>query len=279
MTSKMLAMVLLAVTGTAVPVVAAVSQGNSFSLRAEGETCEHEGHHYSAKATTKDASGIKEYWVCCKCHEHFLYEIDGSWTDAGVASGITDQNDDRYIPQITVSADDLKNMGFSNVTQNPDGTYNVGAYSGKEENVVIPEGVSGFNRVNTTTKHGAFDNDDTLVTVTIPSTMKNIEGASFYGCDNLQKVILSEGVEYIGTKNVTLMNNVGAVGGCTKLEEIIIPKSVIKIDAKAFSGSNTNLKIKCVADSKPSGFATGWNYKNRTGSSTAAYTTSWSYKG
>lgn len=63
----------------------------------------HVGYHYSKVDPTTEHNGTKEYWVCCKCHEHYLAEQDGAWTnatptDAYLASLVA--GDDRYLPSL-----------------------------------------------------------------------------------------------------------------------------------------------------------------------------------
>jgi len=71
------------------------AQGGTF-FKGIGVECEHAGNHYSEKKAGLKA-GTKEYWVCCKCHNHYLTNPGvGSWTDAGKA-GSVDKTDDRYV--------------------------------------------------------------------------------------------------------------------------------------------------------------------------------------
>ncbi len=79
------------------------TQAISKSYLANGEKCSHaNGNHYSEYAATYDHSGIKEYWVCCDCHEHYLIEpSSGNWNNLdGVENTTIDEEDDRYIVQL-----------------------------------------------------------------------------------------------------------------------------------------------------------------------------------
>lgn len=133
--------------------------------------CEHEGNHYSQLDATKSESGTKEYWVCCKCHEHYLsLPSSGIWTDAGVAGSVT-SGDDRYIdPIIDVQSEllaALKEMGMTG-TANADGTtVTITSYNGSNSQVIIPEGVTGI-------KAGTFAGNK-LEWIVLPSTISDSE--------------------------------------------------------------------------------------------------------
>ncbi len=52
---------------------------------------QHVGNHYIEKPVTLEEDGIKEYWVCCICHEHFFDGnsedvANGSWTETGTTA-------------------------------------------------------------------------------------------------------------------------------------------------------------------------------------------------
>lgn len=70
--------------------------------------CSHIGNHYSEYAATYEHSGVKEYWVCCSCHEHFLSEPQiGAWVNlTGVENPDIESTDDRYIAQLAHTFDD-----------------------------------------------------------------------------------------------------------------------------------------------------------------------------
>ena len=62
--------------------------------------CNHIGNHYLEKTNTVTDSGIKEYWVCCICHQHFFEKpLSGEWEEQGIADVEVDEDDDRYIPE------------------------------------------------------------------------------------------------------------------------------------------------------------------------------------
>lgn len=52
---------------------------------------QHVGNHYVEKPATLEEDGIKEYWVCCICHEHFFDGdsddvLNGSWSETGMTA-------------------------------------------------------------------------------------------------------------------------------------------------------------------------------------------------
>lgn len=143
--------------------------------------CEHEGNHYTVKKATTKTSGVKEYWVCCNCHQHYLEEPEGTWVDAGIANIIISSSDDRYIPKTNSYNED----GFK---LSEDGKTIVD-YNDKSSAVVIPEGVE-------TIGSGAFNGSD-VSSVTLPSTLKEIEENAFKNTDNLTSIVIPGSVEDI----------------------------------------------------------------------------------
>ena len=96
---KALIITCLVTTSLILGTVMYASAGGISMVRAD-ET-EHVGNHYTELAPTATSSGVKEYWVCCECHKHFLTKpATGTWTDAGTAALINDPTDDRYLPQL-----------------------------------------------------------------------------------------------------------------------------------------------------------------------------------
>lgn len=92
------------------------------------------------------------------------------------------------------------------------------AYSGKDENVVIPDGVKSI-------EDGAFENNDIISSIVIPSTVKKIGKDAFSRCYNLSRVVFSEGLTTIGRN---------AFGYCKKIESISLPKSLKTIGISSF---------------------------------------------
>ena len=85
-------------------------------------------------------------------------------------------------------------------------------------NTVIPEGISNIGVC-------AF-NGCPFTTITLPSTVKRIDGWAFSGCKNLSSVTIPDGVTYIGYM---------AFNGCKSLQSVNLPSSLTAIGSYAFT--------------------------------------------
>ena len=108
-----------------------------------------------------------------------------------------------------------------------------------------------------------FSDWDYIEEVTLPSSIKCIEHAAFFGCKNLKRVNLSDGLEIIGAdsfsgcdslKTIILPTTLKkiykyAFAGCESLQEIVIPEGVTSIGDAAFEDCN-NLKAIYVPKKK-----------------------------
>ena len=95
----------------------------------------------------------------------------------------------------------------------------------------------------------AFNNCESLQSITLPSTLEHISDWAFNGCRNLNEVELNEGIQRIGSRSfqfctslqsVNIPSTVSEIGwnafwGCTNLRDIVIRNERIQIDDKAFS--------------------------------------------
>lgn len=70
----------------------------------------------------------------------------------------------------------------------------------------------------------AFSNTD-IKELHIPGNIKKIYAKAFHECDDLTKVIIDEGVEFLGTK---------AFSGCWQLQELQLPSSLRQIGEGCF---------------------------------------------
>ena len=130
----------------------------------------------------------------------------------------------------------VKNYGWSE-----DGSYYGAEVYGGEDvkgDLVIPSAVDGV----AVKKIGcyAFENNDSLTSVTIPPDMEYIHDLAFGRCHNLKTVTLPKMRGAIGgsafadcssLKNISLPEGLKEIGdrtfqNCTSLEHIVIPKSV-----------------------------------------------------
>lgn len=141
--------------------------------------CQHVGVHYDVKEATKNATGIKEYWVCCNCHEHFLAKPTNTnyvWSEGGKANITIDNTDDRYIPKLSNGTPDSQGYTYSSDGKTVTDFTPPADYNGV---VVIPEGVD-------TIQKGAFANVDIDYVVvgegvTIQANAFKDSGISAYG--------------------------------------------------------------------------------------------------
>ena len=116
------------------------------------------------------------------------------------------------------------------------------------EDVVIPATI-GALEVNEI-EEGAFYDEDGIVSVTIPDSVKTVGEGAFAGCDSLESVTLSKGIEgeLVNTfadctslKSVTIPEGVtaldGTFNGCTVLENIKFAQSLTALKNKALYGT------------------------------------------
>lgn len=148
----------------------------------EAAQCSHQGNYYDCVEATASESGIHEYWVCCKCHQHYLSKPNsGKWTNAGEAYITIDKNDDRYTAPghlsngIVLSADGKSITSYTPV----DGITDA----------IIPEGVE-------TIADGVFNGSD-ITSVSLPSTLKDIGQEAFANCESLHSIVIPESVTEI----------------------------------------------------------------------------------
>ena len=92
-------------------------------------------------------------------------------------------------------------------------------YRGKEEHVIIPDGVT---TIGAETFYGCAE----LKSIIIPDSIKHIEQRAFEFCKNLNHVRIPDGVTSFGYRTF---------GDCTSLTDLQIPDSIVRIDANAFN--------------------------------------------
>ena len=107
------------------------------------------------------------------------------------------------------------------------------AYNGKEEHVVVPETLGGYDVVYISWR--AFSDCDSLISVETPQTLSEIGSDAFWGCENLKKVTLNEGLQEIGQS---------AFQSCLSLESISIPDSVQKVGIHTFDGCSSLKSVR-----------------------------------
>lgn len=121
--------------------------------------------------------------------------------------------------------------GLDNVTGDADFDYIVKdgkayitKYKSDDVEVVIPQQIDGYDVVGFGT---VFTRNKNIVSVCVPSTVKEIGPYAFEDCTALASVSLSEGLQSIGSF---------AFDGCTALSSIVLPDSLEEIDGIVFFG-------------------------------------------
>lgn len=117
-----------------------------------------------------------------------------------------------------------------------DGTAEISDYFGSEKNLTIPSKIFGYKITGIGSY--AFKDCSSLVTVTIPNTVKNIERFAFSNCDSLVSTTIPNSVKGIGE---------GAFRFCYELKEITIPNSVTSIGERAFEYCQALTTVKISA--------------------------------
>ena len=120
--------------------------------------------------------------------------------------------------------------------------------------VVIPESINVYGEdipvkvINSS----VFENNDTIVSIIIPSSVTTIGYRAFSDCSNLETVTIGENSQLTTIESYAFYN-------CSSLTSIYIPDSVITIGNNAFYDCSS-LTICCEASSQPSGWNSPWNY-------------------
>lgn len=97
------------------------------------------------------------------------------------------------------------------------------------------QGVMVFNKEITSINGYMFYGNETLQTITLPSTLKEIEMLAFWRCSNLQNVTLPEGLETLG---------MGAFTGCESITSVTLPESLTNTDENLFRNCTSLAEFK-----------------------------------
>jgi len=105
-----------------------------------------------------------------------------------------------------------------------DGGIIITGYTGDDADISIPSKIEGNTVVGIAEK--AFYQCNTISSVKLPDTIKEIPAYAFYKCTNLSEIVIPNGVTYIGSH---------AFEGCISLTTIDLPKSVNIVGDFAFN--------------------------------------------
>ena len=115
--------------------------------------------------------------------------------------------------------------------------------------VVVPEGVTKFGKE-------VFSGNDNLVSVTLPSTLKDL-GTSTFRNTAIQEIVIPEGITKLGSdlfnncdqlRKVTLPNSLTSIGSnafynCKSLKELVLPDNIESVSSKAFTGMTGTIYV------------------------------------
>ena len=143
-------------------------------------------------------------------------------SELDIQKGSIDNGYVGYYAQIVVKADDFVEEYCFHTTE--EGVHNLCYYMGKERKLVLPENYKGEDYE---IEEGAFKDNDSIVSVTIPQTVGTVGKSAFAECSNLEEVTLARGV-------MSIEDN--AFENCTSLATIVIPQNMKTIGNSAFAG-------------------------------------------
>ena len=101
-------------------------------------------------------------------------------------------------------------------------------YRGAENHVVVPASLWGSPVV--TIGAEAFRDRDSILSLTLPDSVKTIEANAFYSCSNMKEIHLGSKLETIGG---------AAFGHCASLTSLTLPSTVKTITNAAFGGCSS----------------------------------------
>lgn len=138
-------------------------------------------------------------------------DYEYSTTEAGVIiEGYTGTGKEIVIPP-SIAGKPVVELGAMSFWMNDDIT-----------SVVIPEGVTAI-------RHEAFNGDNNLAKVTLPSTLKTIERRAFWGTA-ITKITIPEGVTSLGNE---------AFNDCDKLKTVSLPSTLTSVGANVFASCDS----------------------------------------
>ena len=154
--------------------------------------------------------------------------------------------------------------GFSNedclITADDDDGISIIEYATTGKAYTVPSTIEGKKVYNIYA--GAFCDNKTLTSVTLPDGIIRIDGSAFNGCSALTEINIPKSVEFIGwhafedcssLKKIVIPDGIesilsGTFNGCSSLTDIEIPDSVTSIGDNAFNNCSSLTSIKLPDD-------------------------------
>ena len=189
-------------------------------------------------------------------------------TETGAASDSSEKKDNNGSASAEVTEENFRSFPVTDESMFYVGDAEGGvAISGckaelKDKVIVVPEKISGSEVV--AVSMGAFKENEDVVAIVLPDTVKKIEGTSFLDCGNLKYVYFGSGLKETGDmifnfckniEKVEFPDGIEKIGGliafnCTSLKEIVIPASATDIPSGIMPSDGFDGVIKTPAGSK-----------------------------
>lgn len=165
-----------------------------------------------------------------------------------------------------------------------EGGYSLARYTGKDNNLVIPDTFEGEPVVKIFSL--VFQRNKNIVTINLPNTLLKIGSGAFGWCENLTEIVIPNSVEELGSElfkgctslsKVTLPNGLkilpracfynctslktcelpaslecieyDAFSHCEMLQEIVLPPNLKKVDINAFANCYSLQRVVCSTSS------------------------------
>ena len=164
-------------------------------------------------ASTCTTAGLTDGVVCTDCGKTVVAQVAAPLAPHAYENGKCK----------TCGAEAKASEGLLIVAQGLDGYVVEGIGTCTDTQIVIPSTYEGQPVIGIA--NGAFMENETIVQVVIPASVKRIGNSAFERCTGLVDVVMAEGIETISEK---------AFMYCTALESVVIPDSVTTMGTGAF---------------------------------------------
>lgn len=179
----------------------------------DDDTHIHTNKTLDAVASTCSKAGLTDGVVCTDCGKTVVAQVATPLAPHKYEGG-----------KCTVCGAEAKaSAGLKFVADGTDGYIVEAIGECTDAQVVIPSTHEGQPVIGIAS--GAFANNEAIVQVVIPASVKKIGNSAFERCVNLADVVMEEGVETIGEK---------AFMYCIALDSVVVPDSVTTLQTGAF---------------------------------------------